>query len=64
MLDNMFEPKGFQGAVRGSSYLVIATLVVANCLLAKPPKIWAPKYPPIDLLATVKDRQFMAIVAA
>ncbi|KAF5339776.1 hypothetical protein D9611_009192 [Ephemerocybe angulata] len=61
MVDKMFEPKGFQGAVRGSSYLVISTLVIANCLIAKPPKVWAPKYPPLDLLGCLKEPSYAAV---
>lgn len=58
MLDNMLSTKGFQGGVRGSSYLVISLLVLANCLIAKPPKVWAPKYPPVDLVAYLKERHY------
>ncbi|KAJ2918125.1 hypothetical protein MD484_g2299, partial [Candolleomyces efflorescens] len=58
MLDKLIDSKGFQGGVRGSSYMVIAFLVIANCLIAKPPKQWSPRFPPIDLLAYLKERHY------
>jgi len=62
MIDTMLDHgKGFQGAVRGSSYLVIALLVIANCLIAKPPKVWAPKFPPVELITYLKELHYALV---
>jgi hypothetical protein len=59
VLDQLLsKPQGFQAAVRSSSYMVIALLVIANCLIAKPPKIWAPKFPPVDLVLYLRERHY------
>jgi hypothetical protein len=38
--------------------MVIAFLVIANCLIAKPPKQWSPRFPPVDLLGYLKERHY------
>ncbi|KAJ2926442.1 hypothetical protein H1R20_g10652, partial [Candolleomyces eurysporus] len=58
MLDKLIDSKGFQGGVRGSSYMVIAFLVISNCLIAKPPKQWSPRFPPVDLMSYLKERHY------
>jgi predicted MFS family arabinose efflux permease len=60
MIDKLLPTKSFNGAVRVTSYMVVCLLVIANCLMALPTKKWQPKFPPINLIESMKDVHYAA----
>lgn len=64
MLDKLLPGKGFNGGVRATAYMVVALLVIANCLMTLPPKKWQPKYQPPNLVEWLKDLHYGAACVA
>lgn len=60
MLDKLLPTKGFHGAVRATSYMIVCLLVIANCLMAAPPKKWQPKFPAVNVIAYMKEIHYAA----
>jgi len=64
ILDKMLPAKGFGGSVRVTSYMVVALLVIANCLVALPAKRWNPRFPSPSLYEYAREVHYAAAVGA
>ncbi|TFK23315.1 MFS general substrate transporter [Coprinopsis marcescibilis] len=64
LVDKLLPPKGFGGTVRITSYIVVALLVIANCLMAVPTKRWNTRFSRPSLVEYLREVHYAAAIGA